>query len=136
MRTYSLKIFYKYLSKNKLYSFVTLTGFAISLMFVLLLSVYITEELSVDQFHTNKDRIFRLVREDHASFAAPIGSFIMDRYPEAEAYTRIYQSSWNVIFNEGRQERVRFLLADSAFFSMFSFKLEAGDPETVLAARN
>lgn len=47
MSIYALKLYIKYLLRNKLYTFVTLSGFAVSLMFVLLLSVYIRQELSV-----------------------------------------------------------------------------------------
>ena len=136
MRAYSLKMFIKYLAKNRLYTFVTLSGFAVSLMFVLLLSVYIKEELSVDQFHTNKDWIYRLINENYSSFGAPTGAYIKNQFPEVEAYTRLYQSNWNATFLENRKERVNFTLADSAFFTMFSFKLEAGDPAGVLATKN
>ena len=73
MKSHSLKSFFKFLVKNKLYSVVTISGFAVSLMFVLLLSVYIKQELSVDQFHKNKDRIFRLYHEETSMFGAPTG---------------------------------------------------------------
>jgi putative ABC transport system permease protein len=115
MRTYSLKMFIKFLAKNRLYTFVTLSGFAISLMFVLLLSVYIKQELSVDQFHTYKERIYRLIHENYASFGSPTGVYLKNQFPEMEAYTRLYQRSWNATFQENRQERVNFTLADSAF---------------------
>jgi len=105
-------------------------------MFVFLLSIYIKQELSVDQFHVNKDRIYRLNRGNDASFAPPIGDRIKNQFPEAEAYTRIYKNSENAIFREKRQERFDYLMADSSFFNMFSFKLIFGDPSQVLAAKN
>lgn len=136
MKTYSLKMFIKYLAKNRLYTSVTLSGFAVSLMFVLLLTIYIKQELSVDEFHTNKDRIYRLIHENYAGFAPPIGAQIKNQFPEVESYTRLYHSSWNATFQENRQEHVNFTLADSSFFTMFSFKLEKGDPADVLATKN
>jgi putative ABC transport system permease protein len=136
MRTNSFKSFIKYLAKNKLYTFVTLSGFAISLMFVLLLSVYIRQELSVDQFHANKNRIFHLSRDNGATFAPPIGDFIKNQFPEVEAYTRIYDNGGNAKFEGKQQIRFEYMLADSSFFSMFSFKLKEGDPKHVLASKN
>jgi putative ABC transport system permease protein len=136
MRAYSLKMFIRYLMRNRLYTFVTLSGFAVSLMFVLLLSIYIKQELSVDEFHANKNRIYRLIRDNGSFFAPPIGSFVQDQLPEVECYTRIYQNSWNSTFHEKQQEQVKFMLADSSFFTMFSFKLKEGDPKQVLALKN
>jgi putative ABC transport system permease protein len=136
MRINSLKMFIKYLAKNRLYTFVTLSGFAISLMFVLLLSVYIKQELSVDQFHVNKNRIYRLCRDNVATFAPPIGNLIKNQYPEVEAYTRIYHNGGNVTFQGKQLEKFEYLMADSSFFNMFSFKLKEGDPKQVLALKN
>ena len=51
----NLKSFLKHLLNNKLYTIITVFGFAISLMFVTLLSIYIKQELSVDKFHEKKD---------------------------------------------------------------------------------
>ena len=136
MRLNSLKMFFKYLGKNRLYTFVTISGFAVSLMFVLLLSVYIRQELSVDQFHVNKDRIYRLYRDNTAMFAPPIGDRIKNQFPEVEAYTRIFKNKGNAMFQDKSLKKIDFMMADSSFFSIFSFKLKEGDPRQVLATTN
>ena len=136
MKSNSLKSFFKFLSKNKLYSFVTISGFAVSLMFVLLLSVYIKQELSVDQFHKNKGRIYRLYREEGSTFGAPTGDYVKNQFPEIEAYTRIKNMSGNAVFKGDKQTRMNYLLADSAFFTMFSFKLIEGNPQEVLKTKD
>ncbi len=136
MKTHSLKSFFKFLIKNKLYSVVTISGFAISLMFVLLLSVYIKQELSVDQFHKNKDRIFRLYHEETSMFGPPTGEYIKNKLPEVEAYTRIKTEGGNATFPGSHQTRINYLLADSAFFTMFSFKLIEGNPNEVLKTKD
>lgn len=136
MRLNSLKMFYKYLAKNRLYTFVTISGFAVSLMFVFLLSVYIKQELSVDQFHINKDRIYRLSRDNGASFAPPIGDLIKNQFPEVETFTRIFKNDGNAMFQDKKIKKIEFLMADSSFFSMFSFPLKEGDSKMVLALKN
>ncbi len=130
------KIYLKHLLKNKLYSFVTIFGFAISLMFVLLLSIYIRQELSVDQFHVNKDRIFRLYREKQAGFAPPVGDAIKTQFPEVENYCRIYTNGGIVSAGSGQKFKMNYLLADSSFFSMFSFKLDNPGTKNPLMAKN
>ena len=69
-----IKLFVRNLIHNKLYFAITVLGFAIALTFVLVLSVYIRQELSVDQFHQNKDRIYRVVDEEGSYWGAVIGS--------------------------------------------------------------
>ncbi|MFV0268156.1 MAG: FtsX-like permease family protein [Draconibacterium sp.] len=136
MRNHSLKAFFKFLGKNKLYSFVTIAGFAVSLTFVLLLSVYIKQELSVDRFHTNKDRIYRLYRENGAQFSPPTGERIKNQLPEVESYTRIAEMTGSAEFVDNKKLIANYLLADSAFFTMFSFHLLKGDPHHVLETKD
>ena len=69
-----IKLFVRNLIHNKLYFAITVLGFAIALTFVLVLSVYIRQELSVDQFHQNKDRIYRVVDEEGSYWGAVIGA--------------------------------------------------------------
>lgn len=64
----NVNLFFRNLWQNKLYTGITVFGFAFSLTFVILLGAYIRQELAVDQFHKNKDRIFRAVHEKQSSF--------------------------------------------------------------------
>ena len=105
-------------------------------MFVLLLSIYIKQELSVDRFHKNKDRIYRLYREGGSTFAPSIGEYIKSRLPEVESYTRIKDMSGNAIFPGNQKIILNYLLADSTFFSMFSFGLKEGTPGEVLKTKD
>lgn len=57
MRGTGLKLFIRNFSRNKLYSSVVILGFATALTFVILLSVYVRQELAVDSFQENKDRL-------------------------------------------------------------------------------
>lgn len=132
MKPLSIKSYIKFLSRNKLYSTVSILGFAISLMFVFLLSTYVIQELSVDTFHKNKDRIFLLGHgPENANYANPVADFVKDRCPEVETYTRIV-SREVFIKDKNDKQRIKALFADKDFFKMFSFKLIQGSPSTVL----
>jgi putative ABC transport system permease protein len=105
-------------------------------MFVFLLSVYIRQEFSVDHFHKNKDRIFRLYSDPDCGFGSPTGEYIKNQLPEVESFTRIYGDVGNAVFPGNQQTRMSYLLADSSFFTMFSFRLIEGNPHEVLKTKN
>ena len=134
--------YFKFLAKNKLYSFVTIFGFAIALMFVFLLSVYVKQELSVDQFHKNKDRLYLVVRDNKnqspkwvSAFSNPIGPTLGNSIPEIETYTRIVHRPVQIEDSNKNKVQHDVLFADSSFFSMFSFPLLEGNPSQVLATK-
>lgn len=131
-----LKVFFRTLWRSKLYTCITVFGFAFSLTFVILLGAYIRQELSVDQFHVNKDRIFRAVNEDQSNFGTLIGSELQSKYPEIECYTRLSENSAFIENLQHEKINFNFLLVDSTFFRMFSFRLVEGNPEELLKIRN
>lgn len=133
---YIIRNYILHLYRNKLYTLITVSGFAISIMFVLLLGIYIRQELSVDHFHVHKDRIFRLVRDGGATFAPPIGDDIMNQHPEVETYTRLYNDTYSIKLPDGQQVQASSHMVDPAFFEIFSFPLIKGDPREVMAAKN
>ena len=131
----NLKSFIKHLYRNKLYAAITILGFSISLMFVILLSVYVQNEYSYDHFQINKNRIYRLTHDSYSGFAPPSGPLLVDKFPEVECFTRTYSQDGFVSGINNEKFKINYLMADSAFFSMFSFKLIEGQPGTVLRDR-
>ena len=136
MQINNLKIFLKHLAKNKLYLVISVLGFTISLTFVILLSVYIKNELSVNSLQVNKDRIYRLRNEKFAQVAPPIGGWLQSEIPEIESFTRTYTGEGFVTTTDDAKISFDYLLADSAFFKMFSFNLIEGTAENALQTRN
>ncbi|TKG97436.1 ABC transporter permease [Puteibacter caeruleilacunae] len=134
----NIKTFIKQLTKNKLYTVITVFGFAVSLMFVVLISAYIEQELSVDQFHKNKARLYRLVNEANSSFGATIGDKFTTAIPEVESYVRVYYRK-DFFAPEGvsnKKLNAEILTVDSAFFNLFSFPLVKGNTEDALKLGN
>lgn len=127
----SLKSFFRYLSNNKLYTAIIVLGFAISLTFVLLLSVYIQNERSVDDFHVNKDRIYRLENET-VDFSPPIADDLKSSIPEIEDFTRVYNHSGRISRPNNQKIYFDYLGVDASFFNIFSFPLIKGKNSEVL----
>ena len=131
---FNIKSFLKFLSRNKAYTAIDVFGLSVSLMFVILIAVYTSQELSVDKFHTDGDRIFLLTGDDGPATALPIAYFLKERYPEIEKVCPIITSNIppQVITRNETKLSAKVMLADSCFFNFFSFKLLDGDPNRVL----
>ena len=131
----TLKAYLRYLLKNKLYTAITVIGFAVSITFILLLSVYIQHELSVDDFQTNKDRIYRLENET-VDFSPPIAVDLKNSIPEIEDFTRVYNESGRISVTDGQKVKFDYLGVDASFLDIFSFPLLKGKPKDVLQTAN
>ena len=70
----NIKSFTKFLSRNKLYTIIEILGLSISLMFVILIGIYTKQELSVDSFQKDADRIYVLGNESFMISAYGIGA--------------------------------------------------------------
>ncbi len=127
----AFKSYLRHLLKNKLYTAITILGFAISLTFILLLSVYIRNELSVDDFQANKDRIYRLENET-VDFSPPIAEDLRSTIPEIEDFTRVYNASDRISTAGGQKVKFDYLGVDASFLEIFSFPLLEGKTSDIL----
>ncbi len=131
----SLKAYLRHLFKNKLYTTVTVLGFAVSLTFVILLSIYIQNELSVDDFHANKEHIYRIEHES-TDFSGPIAVTLKEQYAEIADYVRVYEHRDILTLSNGQNFEMDYLAVDASFFNIFSYPLIEGDPSSVIATKN
>lgn len=134
MTAFKLQSFLNFLGRNKLYTSINIFGFGVSLMFVILLSLYISGEMSVDNFHAKGDRIFRAANDTHATFSPPIADRLKERYPEIESTVRLRGYNF-VVYNTHDKINSVGLFADSTFFSVFSFPMHEGRREDVIRTR-
>lgn len=133
MRGTGLKLFIRNFSRNKLYSLVVVLGFATALTFVILLSVYVRQELAVDSFQENKDRIYRVINEKDYGYSGPMASILQQQFPEIECYS-LFMLNKEGITPVSPTEKVRYTYAyvHPTFFKMFTFPLIEGSPEEVM----
>ena len=57
-----IKIAVRNIRKNKVYSIINILGLTIGIAGFLLIYLFINNELSYDDFHKDKDKIFRVIR--------------------------------------------------------------------------
>jgi putative ABC transport system permease protein len=136
-----LKIAWRNLSKNKVFSTINIVGLAIGLGCFLLISLYVIDELSYDRFNENADRIYRVDSDiimggtqlDLAVASDPMGATLKKDYPQVEAYTRFYKNG-SIMIKKGTAyiDEPHFAHADSTLFDVFTFPLIEGDPKKAL----
>lgn len=142
LRNY-LKIAYRNLVKNKIFSAINIFGLAIGIASCLLITLYVVDELSFDKFHEKGDRIYRLNNDilyggqDMRMAQTPdiLAPTLKKDYPQVENYVRFFNEGSFLIKKTGEANFIReekILYADSTVFDVFTFPLVAGNPKTVL----
>lgn len=155
-----LKIAWRSLLKNGVYSFVNIAGLAIGMAACFFVLLYVYFESGYDRFHTNASRIYRVpismtaVRADaggppdgHLATNHPAVGIAMKRdFPEVVSYVRmlnfsVFASKYAVSTDQpGADKKVfnetRAFLADSSFFNVFSFPLVKGSRQHCLTEPN
>lgn len=138
-----IKIGWRHLKRGKGYSLISIIGLAIGICCSLFISLYVQDELSYDQFHEKKDRIFRIVEsieysgEIHAALTSfPVGPTYVADYPEVISYVRFLSMGNKLTIKIEDQifREDKFWLADSTLFDIMSFKLLHGDVKEALKA--
>jgi putative ABC transport system permease protein len=136
-----LKIAFRNLLKNKGFSFINIFGLAIGITCCLLIMLFVQDELSYDRFHKNSDNIYRIGIDavlgsnqlKAVTTAPPVGSTMVQDYPEVIAYTRVNSFGFPVIrYNDKVFSEEKFYWADSSYFKVFSVEFIKGDPKTAL----
>ena len=117
--------------RNKASSFINIAGLSVGLSCVLLIVLYIDDELSYDRFFSNSDKIFQVnltnnIGGGNAGTAAttppPVGAALVNNFPEIETYTRIFRPSEELVrYAEGQSTQKYFTetsvaAVDSNFF--------------------
>jgi putative ABC transport system permease protein len=134
------KIALRSLTRFKSYSIINLFGLALGLTAGILIMVFVLDELAYDQFHANRDRIYRVNTAFYTSDepegandtnAWPIGKILEKDYPEVEAVLYARFSGLH-INQEDKRFRERSYYVSQEFFDIFSFQLLKGNPKAAL----
>ena len=139
-----LKISWRNLIQNKVYSFINITGLAIGLAVCMLIVLYVGHEYSYDRFHKNAERIFSVKSKiklgndslylTQLPYTTPVE--LQQTEPSVEAFLRVRQEREAIIQNNQEPSlkfaENKFFFADANFFTFFSFKLQRGNKDQVL----
>ncbi|MEQ9216506.1 MAG: ABC transporter permease [Cyclobacteriaceae bacterium] len=136
-----LKIAWRTLWKNRIFSIINVLGLAISMSVGLLMIAFVSDLLSYDNFHKKKDRIYRVITSSKqaggfetnlASSSLRAGKLIKASVPQVEELTMIRSGFDGDAEVDENKIPIQGLWANNAFLSVFSFPLQHGDPKTAL----
>ncbi|GAB4021865.1 ABC transporter permease [Spirosoma koreense] len=128
--------------KNKLFSGLNVVGLGIGMAAVWLMVLYVVDELSYDRFHTNADRIVRVVHYAQwpggnlklAPTSAPYAAALKADYPEIEKTVRFNPEGGGLItYNDKKIQADNILFSDPTVFDVFTFPFLYGDPANALS---
>ncbi|MEP6950766.1 MAG: ABC transporter permease [Ginsengibacter sp.] len=128
------------LVRNKIYSLINILGLSLGLTCAMLIILYLKDEVSYDRFHANVDHIYRIFSQatgpDGQVRRMGITGYIQgprftEKTPEIKAFVRV-QGGYGDIKKGTEIIPQPLLVVDSNFFSVFSFPLLSGNPNTAL----
>ena len=132
----NFKLILRNLLKQKGFSLINILGLAIGISVCLVILQYVQFELSYDNFHQYKDRVYRTItssytngehRGDFPLSGYAQGPSMMQDYPEVEAYCRIHPQYGGAVVASGKNSQEVLLheesmyYADSTFFDFFTY---------------
>ena len=129
-----LKIAFRNLVRNKVYSIINIAGLALGIAVVLLIALFVYDEYSHDRFHKNFNSIYRVTevqkQEDglHAVAVTPglLADALKKDFAEIEQTLRIGRQPGLIQNGDKKLETDNILVIDPSFFSIFDFKLVKG----------
>jgi len=147
MLKHYFKIALRSLSKQKILTFINISGLSIGLACFILFLLYALNEFSFDRFHVKADSIYRVYRWSEAMngedatgdvyMPNPLGPALKKDLPEVQEYVRM-QDGWmnNFVRVDDKILRGTLSYADPSFFTVFSFEFLHGSPGTALRNMN
>ena len=133
------KIAIRHLFREKVFSLINITGLAIGFACTALIFLWVSDELSFDDFHKNKDHIYRVlvkaeginsngIEKTMAVTPGKLAGAIKNEIPEVRYVTRNnkgFRTPYKYKENSFYEDNVYSV--DSDFFKMFSFNIVKGN---------
>lgn len=146
INTAMIKNYFKIALRNafryKGFTALNLLGLVVGLVSSMLILMWVNDEVQIDKFHQNGDRIYQVFRNMKQSggmvntvwsVPKPAADLLREEYPEVE---EVAQLSWqmDIEFKKGDEKwESNGFFATQNFLTLFSFELLEGDKKTALA---
>ena len=135
-----LKIAWRNIVGNPLFSAINIIGLAIGLACCIMITLFVRYEVSFDKHWDNADRTYRVTRDFFgndlrlAAVAPPVAPLLQQDFPEIEDITRILPFG-SVTLSRGdlRILEENMVIADPNVFEFFNLTFVRGDATTALA---
>ncbi len=142
-----MKYIFRTLLRDKTYAFLNIIGLSLGMACFILLTLYLRHELSFDNYHNEKERIFRVLHETDygntrilgARSSNFLGPLLARDYPQIDTYvslrpasqtTTMLRSGDNAFYLES------VYIADNSLFDIFTHDIIFGNLEDALTRPN
>jgi putative ABC transport system permease protein len=151
MLKYNFRLFLRNLRRQKLFSFINLMGLTVSMASTLLIYLYVSHEMSYDNFHPHIDRLYRVNQtfiwadnpESQFSRTGPgVAHALIEELTEIEITTSLHTpGNFIISYTNPKNEVFSFeedevFAADTNFFKVLSFPLIKGDESSAFRSAN
>jgi putative ABC transport system permease protein len=137
-----MKQFIRNFNKQKVVGLLNISSLSLGIMVAVMVGLWAMNELSFDNFHKNKEKIYRInlhvtvndAPTKSGSTFKPLGEIAAATLPQIEDMSRVILFSGGIKIDNVNYAETRFYVADPNFFSFFSFSLKEGDLKEILSA--
>ena len=131
-----IKIAIRNLLRHKFFSLINIFGLAAGMSICLLIISMLMEQKSYDQFHTHKDRIYRVITDRHPDKKTATSPALLAeelrKYAAVAQTTRLKRGfGGDATYNQTTIPIVGYF-ADPTFLDLFDFPLKYGNPQLAL----
>ena len=138
-----MKSYLRFLSRNKLYTAIEVVGLSLALAFVIVLSSYIVNDMSVNKVLKNTDDVYLVHSIERSDCFSEVPA-LYEAMPEIMSSCGMVHSGRNpslfddltTVSNGDTKMNAKILGASDTFFDFFTFPLLEGDPGNALSSKN
>lgn len=138
----TIKIAFRNLFKQKLFSSINIFGLAIGLAGSLLIAVFVWNELSYESMHDKADNIYRIAvqfgKSDDSMILAgampALGPAVKEELPEVDEFSRVLlDRNAPIVIGDNEFIERKFFLADPSIFSLFNIDIISESDDSPLS---
>ena len=145
MFKHNMLIAYRNILRHKASFFINLTGLSTGLACTFLIYLWVTDELKFDKFHKNDRQLYQVIEKStengaviiHEGTQGPLADAMQTDLPEVISASPVLSLEKNgmkiPIQFEDKVINTAGIFSDKDFFNIFSFPLQHGQPQNVLA---
>jgi putative ABC transport system permease protein len=133
--------------RRKAFAAINIAGLSVSFAGVILIFLYVTNELSFDRFQKNSDRVYRMYVAyakpgdaiEESPYTSPnLGPLLAQHFDGIRSATRIFQTDASMLVQAADRSFYEHDVyeVDSSFFTVLTGTFLAGNPATALSQPN
>ena len=138
------KTAFRFLAKNKAFSFINIVGLALGTLCCLYIVLYVQDQYSYDKHEKNANDIYRVTTwlsipgdvHNNSTCSPPIAPAIKNDFPEVEQFARVITDFGNsqhlLRYKEKSLYEKNEVYVDSTFFNVFTYHFVYGNEKNVL----